>query len=947
MKRSDTKLCLIAVISLLLSVIWHSSAIAAVAPSLAPLGRISQEMSAPGRIDVDAAGNLYVADARARAVLKYDKFGQLVKSFSGVPVSGGGVAVTPDGARLYAAGRDVVTVLDGVTGATVGHLGAGAGEFQYVGEIDLDAAGYVFVADAGAKLIKVYDAGGNFQYEFGGLGIEPGQFWTIWAMSVDALAGEVYVADIATYGTSVPKVQVFDLAGNLRRSMDASTAFGSLTIGFFGGMTFDQEGRGYFLDSFRGNLRVIGLPSTALSMFGEAGFGAGQLQGPQDVAYDPQTKRLFVSCDGARVEIFGVDGGQNPVHANKKPGMPVPVDPVADSEVDSASPELLFQSAVDPDGDQLSYDVQVLGEGAVVAEYVGLPGGEATTSVRLDVTLEENARYQWAVQAADGEDVSGWTELQSFYVNAEQEAPAVPVVDAPEGGVVLDGAGLFSWQSSTDPDPFDTISYVVEVAADASFAQVVCEEAVTGTSILLSQFAGYDSLEDGAAYFWRIKAVDNHGLVSGTSPAREFSYDTTVLSVSANMPGAKVYVGGNNAYAGRYVGEAPLELRDFPVGPVSVVVERAGFEPFVAQVRPQVQENVNVYAALSPAVAPADLKARPLQADGVDIRLVGDSAPFAVDFDNDGLVDLLVGDASGGLTLYRGMMLDGVTMAFSAGVSLDVPQVPGAAPFVADWDNDGWKDILVGGADGTVTLFLNRGSEDAPAFGEGELLKAAGVPINVGSAAVPAVVDLDGDGAKDLVVGATQFLNGGTDASPQLVAAGRLAALPGSVAPFFADWDGDGVRELLLAASEHLYRYVKVDGVYSPVEVLSVASDLLGGAGQSAKGAFSLGELLRLNVVDFDGAKGKDLIVGNAAGEVRLVSSHGSEFVSAFGGALLDKVSQIDQMAPELAEPLAAISAAIEQGDLKDAGKLVKDLESGLLPGTELATVVGELAALL
>jgi DNA-binding beta-propeller fold protein YncE len=952
------KACLAAVISLLLGVIWHTPASAAVAPVIKSLGRISQGLSVPGRLDVDEAGSVYVADAGKKAVFKYDKFGVLVTTYAAVPAAGTGLAVTPDGSRLYVSGRDVVTILDGATGAAIGHLGAGAGEFVYAGEIDLDASGYVFAADSATKYIRVYDPDGAFQYQFGGLGTTAGTFRSIWGLAVDERAGEVYVADVQTYGTSYPKIQVFDLAGTYRRALLATNGFGSVPIKFFSGFGFDASGRGYFLDSFGNDMRVLGLPSTYLKTFANPGYGVGQLNSPKDVVFDPTTSRLFVVCDGSRIEIFGIDGGQNPVAANEVPSVPVPASPVADSEVASVTPELLWQNATDPDGDALTYDVRVLQDGATVAEYAGLPEGEGTSFALVDVALTENGRYQWAVQSFDGEDASGWSEPQSFYVNATQEAPSVPVLLSPLAGETLAGDGLLSWQASVDPDPFDSLGYVVEIDADPAFGAVLIEQPVAGTSVTLADLSAYGDLEDGTTYFWRVKALDNHDVASEGSEAGSFLYDTTLLAVTANMPGAKVYLGGNNGYAGRYLGEAPLEARDFPVGAASVVVERAGFEPFVAQVRPLDGENVAVYAELVPAIAPADLKARPVQAGGADIIVGGESAPFAVDFDNDGLTDLLVAEASGALTLYRKALTAEGLEYFSQGESLGLPLVPGASPVVADWDNDGRKDILAGGADGTVTLFLNTGAEDAPAFGAGVLLQASGVPIVVGAAAVPAVIDLDGDGAKDLAVGSASgavrlYANVGSDAAPQLSAAGNLLTLSSPVAPFFADWDGDGRRELLIAASEHLYRYVrKADGAYAPVEVLSIGSDLLNGSnGKSAKGAFSLGDRLRLFAFDADGVKGKDLLVGNAAGEVRLVASHGAEKVATFAGALADKVSQIDglvrESAPELLPQVADIAAAVEAGDLKEAGRLTKTLAASVPAGTEIAKAVAELDALL
>jgi DNA-binding beta-propeller fold protein YncE len=961
MKRPGSRICLVAVISLLLGVIWHNAAGAAVAPTFVPLGEIREGLTTPGRIDADAAGNIYVTDARKSTVFKFDKYGKLARAFTGASVSGAGLAVTPDGSRIYAAGINAVSILDGVTGAVLGRLGKGIGEFSFAGEIDLDAGGRVFVADTGAMVVRVYDAGGAFLYQFGGFysgsGSWAGLFRSIWALSIDVAAGEVYVADVMTAGTSYPKIQVFDLAGNLKRSLLATTGFGTPAMTFFGGPTFDEAGRGYFPDSYKNHIRTLGLPTTYLSTYGVTGYEMGQLQGPIDAVYDPSTKRLFLTCDGARIEIFGIDGGTNPAKANVPPGLPVPLSPIADGEVASATPELLFRNAVDADGNALTYQVKLLKGGAVVAEYAGLPEGTGTSSVQVASVLEENSRYFWAVQAFDGEEVSGWSALQSFYVNAVQEPPTAPALVAPEADALLDGQGLFSWQTSVDSDPFDTVGYVLEIAADPAFTEPLVQQAVAGTSAELATLAGYADLEDGAAYFWRVKAVDNHGLVSEPSAIRPFAYDTTLLKITANVPGARVYLGGNYGYVGRYVGEAPVELRDVPAGPCSVVVERAGFEPFIAQVRPAERENLSVYAVLTPAILPADLKARPLSAAGAAIALGGDAAPFAVDFDNDGLIDLVTGDASGELRLFRGEATADGKFSFTAAVGLGLPLVPGCTPFVADWDNDGRKDLLVGAADGTVLLYLNTGSEDAPSFGAGALLQAGGTPIAVGAAAAPAVIDLDGDGDKDLLVGSAsgalvRLRNDGTDEAPQLVAAGNLVTLSSPVAPYLADWDGDGARELLLAAGEHLYVYKRqAGGAYAAQTVLSVGADLTGKNGKAGGGAYSLGSRLRLCAFDYDGKKGKDLIVGNAAGDVRLAFSNGSQYAPAFAAALLDKVAQIDGMlsesAPELSAQLAGVGAAIQAGNLALAAEQTGLLLAAVPGGTELAQALTELSDLL
>jgi hypothetical protein len=53
-------------------------------------------------------------------------------------------------------------------------------------------------------------------------------------------------------------------------------------------------------------------------------------------------------------------------------------------------------------------------------------------------------------------------------------------------------------------------------------------------------------------------------------------------------------------------------------------------------------------------------------------------------------------------------------------------------PHVTDWNNDGKKDMLLGQfSGGAIHLYLNIGTDEAPVFGEGELLQAGHKPIKL------------------------------------------------------------------------------------------------------------------------------------------------------------------------------------------------------------------------
>lgn len=132
---------------------------------------------------------------------------------------------------------------------------------------------------------------------------------------------------------------------------------------------------------------------------------------------------------------------------------------------------------------------------------------------------------------------------------------------------------------------------------------------------------------------------------------------------------------------------------------------------------------------------------------------------------------------------------------------------------MAHWDADGRKDLLFGTPAGTVILYRNVATDEAPAFDGGMLVEAgpagAKEPIDVGYSATPLYEDWNGDGRRDLVVGAYDgrihlYLNSGEDLAPDFVfesfaqdEGADLAVPTGRASPLLADWDGDAVMDLV------------------------------------------------------------------------------------------------------------------------------------------------------
>lgn len=138
-----------------------------------------------------------------------------------------------------------------------------------------------------------------------------------------------------------------------------------------------------------------------------------------------------------------------------------------------------------------------------------------------------------------------------------------------------------------------------------------------------------------------------------------------------------------------------------------------------------------------------------------------------------------------------------------------------ATPCIVDWNEDGLYDLLIGALDGKLRLYYNEGGGLPPdlrhtlfvADADGDLV----VPYGYSS---PAMADFDGDGAKDLIVGNAEgelyyYRNMGTHAAPAFVTGWRCesGSRPldlgdqGRSRPFACDWDGDGRPDLLVGSN--------------------------------------------------------------------------------------------------------------------------------------------------
>ncbi len=127
------------------------------------------------------------------------------------------------------------------------------------------------------------------------------------------------------------------------------------------------------------------------------------------------------------------------------------------------------------------------------------------------------------------------------------------------------------------------------------------------------------------------------------------------------------------------------------------------------------------------------------------------SAPCLADLDNDGDLDILVGNSSGKLTYYRNNGTPTVfNYQFITNNYMSVNVGNDAAPSLGDLDGDGDLDLLVGNRLGAIAFFRNTGSLANPTF---TLVTTSYAGINAFQNTVPAIVDINSDTDPDLFLG--------------------------------------------------------------------------------------------------------------------------------------------------------------------------------------------------
>jgi streptogramin lyase len=848
---------------------------------------------------VDTGGNVFVVDASLNRVQEFNSSGSYVTQF--------------------------------------GSLGSGNGQFNDAQGIATDSSNDIWVTDSGNSRVEEFNSAGSFIKTFGSSGPGNGQFAGPFGLAVDT-GGNVWVADELNN-----RVEKLNSSGSFLLGIGSGYQGAAGSIGTTGtgngqfnypiGVTIDTNGNVWVSDSNNDRVQEFNSSGSYLGRFGSGpGAGNGQFNTAEGIAVDVSGNFWVVDNSNDRVEAFNSSGSYlsqfaSPGHSNGFLYGPVGVGIYGTAPANCTTP---WSTTLNSGYSVYAYNANLPVPPATCAAANTLSCNNGTLACNLSGggtgPVTPNCQYQTCNNGCNlpwgGTVTGGGQSCPSGDCRTAYQAASVayPTTCSSQNRVCTNGtlSGSYAFGSCTETGqpcnlPWggsinDTQSVTAyQNATEAAAGSATCTSSQTRTC--------------------------NNGVLSGTYTNQSCA---VTCSLTMNQGGGVLYAlianGPTTAteYTASSAASCPSHTLTCAAAGLSCstgLLSDCSYNSCTTSICPAAT-SFRIYGSAANVQAGTSVATGDVNGDGTTDLIIGApganagaGAVYVVFGTNAGFPDPIALSSLNGTT---GFVLNGSANPGSAGWSVAAGDVNG----------DGIADILIGAPKTTISANANVGSAyivfgHSTAWNPSYTLNAAflngtngveydGTAVNGGQFAGNSVAigDINGDGKKDLIIGAYGVTIGGVqvNAGATYVIFGKAAGTwPVSATSVTTAINaGAGGFEVDGTVSGQDYGFSVASG---DVNGDGVADLLIGGYGSnSTNGGFA---------VVFGGATKPD----NGGGTVSWTStpfSIGTTFLNGTNGALFSGAAPSDQT-----------GWSIAAGDVNGDGK------ADIIVGSDTATYGG------
>lgn len=317
----------------------------------------------------------------------------------------------------------------------------------------------------------------------------------------------------------------------------------------------------------------------------------------------------------------------------------------------------------------------------------------------------------------------------------------------------------------------------------------------------------------------------------------------------------------------------------------------------------------NLPTAESPTFNPGQQKNKPTE----QMPKHSGSTVLALDYDGNGVMDLILGDVAFGnlnLLINGGTMVNTNTDMISVdalfpsnSIPVDVEIFP--ASFYVDVDFDGIKDLIVGtnarnvaANEISVLFYKNSGTNNLPTFIHQTDAFLQEQMIEHGTAAIPVLVDIDNDGLEDLFVSnffrhkdgllkessIAYYKNTGTANDPVFTFIDNdflnltQESFGLKLFPTFGDITGDGLKDLIIGRENGTLVYLKNNSTLPSISFGTPTTGFTDNQGA----VITVDQYASPQLFDLNKDGLLDLIIGKKTGELVFYQNIGTSAIPSF-----------------------------------------------------------------